>query len=146
VHDEIHLDPFSTGVGNRNMPPLRRTGLEVEVRRSVSDFLELFGAYTHTRARFQEGVLAGSPFTQSNVVLAGRTVPLVARHKLDLAADLRITAATRVRAEVRSLSEQYMENDEGNSFGRRIPAYAVTDLTMQHRVGAWKATFAIANL
>src|SRR5690606_9399018 len=70
VKDEIHLDPFSTGIGNRNMPPLRRTGLELEARYSPSADLELFAAYTFTRARFRSGVLPGSAFTATQVELA----------------------------------------------------------------------------
>jgi len=30
VEDEIHLDPFTTGVGNTNLPPSRRRGLELD--------------------------------------------------------------------------------------------------------------------
>jgi iron complex outermembrane receptor protein len=146
VDDEIHLDPFSTGVGNRNMPPLRRTGVELEVRRSLGASLELFGSYTFTRARFRSGVLPGSAFSVTDVQLAGRTVPLVPRHKLDVAADWRIGPDTRLRAEAGYVSAQYMENDEGNTFGRRIPGYTVADLKLQHRMGAWAATFGIANL
>jgi iron complex outermembrane receptor protein len=146
VKNEIHLDPFSTGVGNRNMPPLRRTGLELEARYAPSDSLELFGADTFTRARFRSGGLPGSAFTASQVDLAGRTVPLVPRHQLDLTADWRVTERTRLRAEGHYVSEQFMDNDEGNTLGRRIPDYTVVDLKLEHRTGPWRASLGIANL
>jgi iron complex outermembrane receptor protein len=146
VDNEIHLDPFSTGVGNRNMPPLRRTGFELEMRHAIGSALEVFGAYTFTRARFRSGELPGSAFTLTDIDLAGRTVPLVPKHKLDVAADWRIGPDTRLRAEASYVSAQYMENDEGNAFGRRIPAYTVADLKLRHRVGAWAASIGIANL
>jgi iron complex outermembrane receptor protein len=146
VTDEIRLDPYSTGVGNRNMPPLERTGVETEVRRRLAESLELSGAYTYTRARFKEGTLPGSSFSQANVNLDGRTVPLVPSHKLDLALDWALTAFTRLRAEARYVSKQWMENDEGNTFERRIPSYTVADLKLQHRMGAFTATFLVANL
>lgn len=146
VKNEIRLDPYSTGVGNRNMPPLQRTGLEIEARRSLQSNLEVSGAYTYTRARFKEGELPGTTFTQTDVSLAGRTVPLVPRHKLDAALDWTLTAATRLRAEARYVGEQYMENDEANSFERRIPAYTVVDLKLQHRVGRFTASLTLANL
>jgi iron complex outermembrane receptor protein len=139
VTDEIHLDPFSTGVGNRNMPPLRRDGLELEARHTLTKGVELTGAYTHTRAKFTEGDLNG-------VAIAGRTVPLVPRHKIDLNADWQITSATRLRAFAQSVSEQIMENDEGNTFDRRIPGFTTADLKLQHRFGAVTASLGISNL
>jgi iron complex outermembrane receptor protein len=139
VTDEIHLDPFSTGVGNRNMPPLRRNGLEVEARYAPVKQLQLSGAYTYTRAKFTEGDLNG-------VAIAGRTVPLVPRHKLDVNADLQLGPATRLRAFVQSVGEQVMENDEGNTFDRRIPAYTTADLKLQHRIGAVTASLGVNNL
>ena len=39
-----------------------------------------------------------------------------------------------------------MENDEGNTFDRRIPDYTVADVKLQHRIGAWAASIGIANL
>jgi len=139
VKDEIHLDPFSTGVGNRNMPPLRRDGLELEVRHSLTQDIDLSTAYAFTRARFTEGVL-------NTVVIAGRTVPLVPRHKLDLAANWRVVGNTRVRAELHAVGEQYMDNDEGNTFNRRIPSYTTADLKLEHRAGAFTATVGVSNL
>ncbi|MCC6531941.1 MAG: TonB-dependent receptor [Burkholderiales bacterium] len=147
VSDEIHLDPFSSGVGNRNLPRLRRSGLELELRRSLTRDIDYSAAYTYTRARFVEGVLPGAVFTQQNVAIAERTVPLVPTHKLDAALDWRMSDRTRLRTEVNYASEQYMENDEGNTLGRKIPAYGTANLKLQHRLaGALTATLGIANL
>jgi iron complex outermembrane receptor protein len=146
VRDEIRLDPFSTGVGNRNMPPLRREGLEAEVRRELSDGVSATAAYTYTEAKFREGVLPGSPFTMTDVAVAGRDVPLVPRHKLDVGFDWRLAAATSVRADARYVARQFMENDEGNTLGRQIPAYTVVDVKLTHRSGKFKFSAAIDNL
>jgi len=139
VVDEIHLDPFFTGSGNRNMPPLRRSGLELEARYAPMPAVELSAAYTYTRAKFTQGELGG-------VSIAGRTVPLVAEHKLDLAGDWQFAPSTRLRGRLQAFSEQHMENDEGNNFGRRIPAYHVVDLKLQHRIGKLTAWAGINNL
>lgn len=146
VRDEIHLDPFSTGVGNRNMPPLRRYGFELEASRDVLPTLGLSAAYTYMQAKFREGVLPGSPFSQQNVELADRTVPLVPRHRLNVAAQWRVTGQTDLRAEARYVSRQFMENDEGNSFGREIPGYGVADVKLTHRAGKLRLSVAIDNL
>ena len=146
VDNEIHLDPFSTGVGNRNMPPLRRKGFELEAQREVLPALSLSAAYTYTQAKFREGTLPGSPFTQQNVQVADRTVPLVPRNKLNVAAQWRMAAQTEFRAETRYVGEQFMENDEGNTLGRQIPSYTVTDVKVSHRVGKLRLSAAIDNL
>jgi iron complex outermembrane receptor protein len=146
VRDEIHLDPFSSGVGNRNLPSLRRSGLELEVQRDVLPDLHLAAAYTYTKAQFREGVLPGSAFSQQNVVLTGRIVPLVPRHKLSLAADWRISPQTSLRVQAHHVGSQFMENDEGNNLGRQIPAYTVADLKMTHRAGKLKVSAAIDNV
>ena len=139
VDDEIHLDPFSFGIGNRNMPRSRRHGFELELDRHLSPTLGLTGAYTYTQAKFREGQL-------QNVQIADRTVPLVPRHKVNLAAQWRLAPQTEVRAEGRYVSRQFMENDEGNVFGRKIPSYTVADVKLTHRAGKFKLSAAIDNL
>ncbi|MBI2297080.1 MAG: TonB-dependent receptor [Betaproteobacteria bacterium] len=146
VTDEIHLDVFSTGIGNTNLPPSRRRGLELEAQQSFGGSLRLSGSYTLTDAEFREGVLPGSAFTQQNVVVAGKTVPLVPRHKLNLNASWAITARTRLNALVTYVGEQFMDNDEANTLGTKIPAYTVADLKLVHQEGAWRFTAAVNNL
>ena len=86
VEDEIHLDPFTTGVGNRNLPPSRRQGVELESSWQATASLKLAAGYAYTDAKFRGGVLAGGPFViGTNLNIAGRRVPLVPEHKLNLA-------------------------------------------------------------
>ena len=146
VDDEIHLDIFSTGVGNTNLPPSRRRGLELEGSHAVGASLRLGASYTLTEAKFREGVLPGGPFTALNVVVAGKTVPLVPRHKANLNASWAITAKTRLNALVSYVGEQYMDNDEGNTFFTHIPAYTVVDVKLVHQEGGWRFTAAANNL
>ena len=146
VTDEIHLDAFSTGIGNTNLPPSRRRGLELEAQHSPRESLRLTGSYAYTEARFLEGVLPGSPFTQQNVVVAGKTVPLVSRHKLNLGSSLGIAARTRLNALVTYVSSQFMDNDEGNTLGVKIPAYTVVDLKLVWQEGGWRVSAAVNNL
>jgi len=146
VNDEIHLDPFTTGIGNTNLPPSRRRGLELEGKWSALKTLTLGAGYTYTDARFREGVLAGGGFALANQVIAGKTVPLVPRHKLNLNASWAIGPQTRLNALVTYVGEQFVDNDEANTLGVKIPAYTVTDLKLLHRSGAWTASGAINNL
>jgi len=146
VEDEIHLDVYSTGIGNTNLPPSRRRGLELEAQRALGTSLQLGANYTFVDAKFLEGVLPGSPFTQPNVVVAGKTVPLVPRHKLNVTASWGFAAGTRVNALVTYVSDQYMDNDEGNTFYTKIPAYTVADLKLVHEESGWRLAATVNNL
>lgn len=146
VDNEIHLDPFTGGTGNTNLPPSRRRGLELEGKWAAGKSLMLGAAYTYTDARFRQGVFAGGGFFLSDQVIAGKTVPLVPRHKLNLNASWTIAARTRLDALVTYVGEQYMDNDESNTLGVKIPAYTVADLKLVHRGGAWTVSGAINNL
>jgi iron complex outermembrane receptor protein len=146
VRDEIHLDPFTNGIGNTNLPPSRRRGLELDGQWQAARALSLGAAYTYLDARFREGALPGSTFPQLNVQLAGRTVPLVPRNKLSVNAAWAINANTRLSAVANYVGAQFMENDEGNTLGTKIPAYTVTDLKLVYRDGPWSVGAAINNL
>jgi iron complex outermembrane recepter protein len=125
LKDEIHLDPFSFGTGNTNMPESRREGFEIEATARPTTQLDLRLAYTYTDAQFKEGAIGGTS-------VAGKTVPLVARHRASVAAGFRFTDALRLDAVASYVSSQYMENDEENAFGTRIPEYTVTDLRLAY--------------
>jgi iron complex outermembrane receptor protein len=146
VDDEIHLDPFTTGVGNRNLPPSRRQGVELEATTRLQANISLGVAYSYIRARFREGTLPGSPFTQENVDIAGKTVPLVPTHKATLRAAWDITQKTRLTGVFSYVSDQFMDNDEPNSLGAKIPAYALADVKVTHREGRWLLAASINNI
>lgn len=153
VNDEIHLDPFTTGVGNRNLPPSRRRGLELEGElRPAALFalpaaapLSLAATYTHIEAKFRAGVLPGSGATQTNVNLAGKSVPLVPRHKASLRASWDFSQATRLSALFSYVSDQFMDNDEPNNLGVKIPGYTLVDLKLTHRKGQWLLAATVNN-
>jgi iron complex outermembrane receptor protein len=138
VKDEIHLDPYSAGIGNTNLPPLKRYGLELEGRTGWGA-LQLSSAYTLAFARFTDGRYNG-------IDLDGKHVPLVPRHKIALNLAWQASAATRLSASANYLSRQYMDNDEPNTLGVRIPAYTVVDTRIEHRVGNWIWAAAVNNL
>lgn len=146
VADEIHLDPFTTGVGNTNLPPSRRQGAELEARWQASGKLRLTAAYAYTEAKFREGVLAGSPFAiGTGLSIAGRTVPLVPRHKLNLSVAWDVTGTTRFSAALTAVSSMVMDNDEPNTLGPRIPAYAVADFKLAQRFSWGRVSVSVNN-
>ncbi len=143
VHDEIHLDPFTTGIGNTNLPPSRRRGLELDGQWQAATSVTLGAAYSFIDAKFRQGVLPGGAFT---VPIAGKTVPLVPRNKLSVNAAWSVTKRTRLSAVANYVGTQHMDNDEGNTLGTKIPAYTVVDLKLLYRNGPWTAGAAVNNL
>jgi iron complex outermembrane receptor protein len=143
VTDEIHLDPFTAGVGNTNLPPSRRRGLELDGAWRLTSALQLSGGYAYTDARFRGGVLAAFG---SNVDIAGKRVPLVPEHKLNLGLAWDIGPRTRLSGALTAVSDQFMDNDEPNSLGTKIPAYAVVDLKLAREFGWGRLSAAINNL
>ncbi len=146
VRDEIHLDPFSAGVGNTNLPPSRRRGVELDGTVRISASIRLTGAYAYTDARFLEGTLPGNAFIGTDLDIAGRRVPLVPEHKLNLALAWDLDARTQLAASLLAVSAQYMDNDEPNTLGTRIPAYALLDVKLAHDFGWGRLAAAVNNL
>lgn len=138
VKDEIHLDIYSTGIGNTNFSPLERYGLELEAHGRLRS-VDWHAAYTLAFAEFTEGTLDG-------VALDGKDVPLVPRNKLSLGAVWHINGQTRLAADAHYVSSQRMENDEPNRFDQKIPAYTLVDLKLMRQVGNWQLAVALKNL
>ncbi|CAH1387860.1 TonB-dependent receptor [Candidatus Nitrotoga sp. M5] len=146
VHNEIHLDPFTTGIGNTNLPPSRRRGLELDGKWQALPQLALNAAYTYIDAKFLSGVLQGGPFTQTNVNIAGKKVPLVPSHKFNLGAAWAITEQTLLNSSVTYVDSQFMDNDEANTLGIKIPSYTVADMKLVHKTGPWQLSTSVNNL
>lgn len=147
VTDEIHLDPFTTGVGNTNLPPSRRQGIELEGAWQATPALRITAAYAYTDAKFLEGTLAGGAFAiGSNLPLAGKAVPLVPRNKLNAAFAWELGAMTRLSGALTYLSSQYMDNDEPNTLAVKIPAYTLLDLKLSREFGWGRLALAVNNV
>lgn len=146
VQNEIHLDPFSAGVGNTNLPPSRRQGLELDTKWQALKTVALGAGYTYTRAKFLDGVFPGNPGIGTNISIGGKTVPLVPQQKLNLKASWEITSQTRFSGMLSHVSKQYMDNDEANDLGSSIPAYTVADIKLAHQSGPWNMSAAVSNL
>src|SRR5258708_4222734 len=147
ISNEIHLDPFTTGVGNTNLPPSRRQGLELDGRWQATSALRLSAGYAYTEAHFLEGTPAGSPFAiGTNMPVAGKTVPLVPRHKLNAGVSWDVVPDTRLSAAWTAVSSQVLDNDEPNTLGHRIPAYNIVDLKLAQKFTWGRLALAVNNL
>ena len=146
VDDEIRLDPFTSGIGNTNLPALRRQGGELGGWWQAAPAVRLTMAYTYIQARFREGVLPGGPFTQTNVALAGRTVPLVPAQQLALGASWKPMTELTLSGSLRKVTSAVMENDEGNTLAARIPGHTLLDLRAAWDTRSWQLALAVNNV
>ena len=77
--------------------------------------------------------------------IAGKTVPLVPRHKVNVRIAWDFTPETRLAAVWSYVSDQFMDNDEPNTLGTKIPSYTLIDLKLTHRVGNWLLAATLNN-
>ena len=147
VKDEIHLDPFTTGVGNTNLPPSRRQGLELEAKWDATRSLRVSGNYTYTDAKFLEGVLAGSPFAiGTGLSVAGKRVPLVPEHKVNASFAWDLAPKIVLTGTLAWVSSQFMDNDEPNTLGTKIPSYTSADLKLAHTFSWGRLALAVNDV
>lgn len=139
LKDEIHLDPFSFGTGNTNLPASRREGIEAELGARPTERVDLRLAYTYTEAEFTEGVIGTTS-------VDGKTVPLVARHRASVGAGFRLTEQLHLDGAWSYVSSQFMENDEENEFGTKIPSYSTTDLRLAYEMRRASLSLTVNNL
>jgi iron complex outermembrane receptor protein len=137
LNNEIHFDPVT--FANVNLPPTKRSGLELEGNWTLATSASLFANYTYSEAYIQSGTLGG-------VAVAGNRIPLVPRHMANVGIDWSMTERTRLNAAAHYVGTQLYDNDELNTFGREMPAYWTVDLGMFHTVDAWTFGASVKNL
>ncbi|HEV8261497.1 MAG TPA: TonB-dependent receptor [Burkholderiales bacterium] len=130
------LPPFGANV---NLPPTRRAGVELEAGWDASAWLILSANYSYTTAKFRGGNFGGADVTDKNI-------PLVPRNRAGVAATVIPVERVRVTAIVSYVGEQYYDNDQSNSFGRKMPEYTVVDLAASLDRGNWRLSASVRNL
>ncbi len=133
--NEIRLDPVA--FANTNFPVTQRRGLELQVGWRSATW-DLSSTYSYTQPKFMQGERGG-------VALADKDIPLVPRTKVGMSA--RFTSGTGfvLGGDLNYTSDQFMTNDETNSFGRKIPSYTLLDLHLSKSYGAFNVALKINN-
>lgn len=130
------LPPFGANV---NLPPTRREGVEMEVGWDASAWLTLSANYSYAIAKFREGNFGGADVT-------GKTMPLVPRNRAGIATTVIPFERARMTVIVAYVGEQFYDNDQSNSFGRKMPEYTVVDLAASLDQGNWRLAASVRNL
>lgn len=141
LDNEIHcMTTLAPGFcSNINLPPSERKGLELAGDTSLGQYIDLRANYTYASSHFRSGRFLGEP-------VSGNEVPLVPRHRANLGITWKVDPDTRLVISNQLVGNQRFDNDQTNSFSRKIPGYSTTDIALEHEIGAWKVTGEVNNL
>ena len=129
--DEIVFDPGS--FTNTNLDASRRSGLLFDTRWSVLPALSLEASYTLVDAELRAGDQRGN------------AIPLVAEQVARLAADWQTSESWQLRLETQASDRRRLAGDFDNSLAP-LPGYAVVNLAVRHRRGAWDLGLRLNNV
>ena len=132
LKDEIHLNPVT--FENINLDHTRRYGLELSGAYDVTDRLKLQGNYTYMRAKFRDGDFSG------------KNVPLVPENTASLTGIWKQTPATDLVVSANFVDNKYFDNDQSNSFEKKIPSYTTVDAKISHRYRGFRLTAEVNNI
>jgi iron complex outermembrane receptor protein len=132
LKDEIHFNPVT--FENINLDPTRRYGLELSAACDVTDRLKLQGNYTYMRAKFRDGDFSG------------KNVPLVPENTASLTGIWKQTPATDLVISANFVDNKYFDNDQSNTFEKKIPSYTTVDAKISHRYRGFRLTAEVNNI
>ena len=132
LKDEIHFNPIT--FENINLDPTKRYGIELNSTVDVTDRLRLQGNYTYMRSKFREGAFSGN------------NVPLVPKNTASLAGTWQQSANTDFTVAVNYVDNKYFDNDQSNSFGKKIPSYTTVDARASHIIAGYRLGLDINNI
>jgi iron complex outermembrane receptor protein len=132
LKDEIHFNPVT--FENVNLDPTRRYGLELSGSWDFSDRLRLQGSYTYMRAKFRDGDYSG------------KNVPLVPENSASLTGTWKQTPATDLVLAANYVDNKYFDNDQSNTFKKKIPSYYTIDAKVSHRYRGFRLTAEVNNI
>ncbi|MFM8576666.1 MAG: TonB-dependent receptor [Limnohabitans sp.] len=122
------------GSANVNFDPTRRDGLELDVHRRLSAYLDASVQVAHRQAVFRSGPNEG------------RDVPLVPRDSLTARMSWRVSSSQQFVLSGQWVAQQRITGDWDNACTDRIPSYGVLNLRYHHRVERWTYAATINNL
>jgi iron complex outermembrane receptor protein len=132
LRDEIHFNPIT--FENVNLDPTKRYGLELSGTVNIGDRLRLQGNYTYMRSKFRNG-----PFD-------GNNVPLVPEDTASVTGIWKQSPATDFILAANYIDNKYFDNDQSNTFSKKIPSYKTVDAKISHRYRGYRLTAEVNNI
>jgi iron complex outermembrane receptor protein len=132
LRDEIAMAPdYAT---NTNLDPTLRQGLEVELRHTLSQRVQLRSTFAQRKSEFAEGPYAGKkiPFSPDQTFTGRVTYRMDEQQQLSLAANW--------------VAEQRISGDYDNSCSEQMPSYATWDARYMRNLKDWDFSATVLNL
>ena len=138
LENEIYFSPLAGA--NVNLSPTRRSGVELESAWKLTDTVDARAGLALLQAVFRSGVYGG-------VDVSGNTIPLVPDVIATGGLSWAYRPGSRAGVNVRYVGEQFFDNDQANTFGRKQPAYGLVDAKLEHELApAWRVALEVRNL
>jgi iron complex outermembrane receptor protein len=137
LRNEIYFSPLV--FDNINLSPTQRRGLEIEAAGRMTQALELRAALALQEATFRSGTYGGTD-------VSGKDIPLVPEMIATAGASWSFSSMRRLNVNGRYVGHQRYDNDQANTFAKKMPAYALVDAKLAQRVGRFEFAFEVRNL
>lgn len=121
-----------------NVPATRRQGLEAGVQYNAPRWM-VYGNYSFIDATYQfDGTLSSpnNPMADANgnvFVTAGNKIPAIPQHQFKAGADVAVTDAWKIGADLSVVGSQYFVGDNSN-LNAKVPSYWVTNLHTSYQI------------
>lgn len=132
LRNEIHFNPAA--FENLNLDPTSRKGATLAVEAALLDTLRLQASLTQQQAEFEKG-----PF-------AGKDIPVVSQHLANANLLWQVTRQWDIALSDTYNGSKRFDNDQSNTFGRKIPGYHRVDLRTGLRWKGVKAGVGVYNI
>lgn len=129
LENEVYFSPAT--FSNVNLPPTERRGVELEGAWRATEALEMRAGLAVMEAEFRE---------------TGNEVPLVPRALASAGGTWALAERTRAALTARYVGTQRYDNDEANTFARKMPAYGLVDAKLEHRIERLNVALEVRNL
>lgn len=140
LNNEIYFQRLAGSFGsNINLSPTERRGLELNGTWLARRDITLKANYSYTEAKFREGSYGG-------VDVTGNDIPLVPRHGANLGLTWNLNSKTRFSTDAQYVGSQRFDNDQANTFGRKIPSYVLVNAGIFHDIHNWRLALGVKNL
>ena len=126
---------------NINMHSTRRYGVELNIRKKISDEINLTNNFTFLKAKYASGD-QGTYATD----FKDNDVPLVPQYSLDASLEWKLSKFTKIIPSIKYQDDMRMESDDENFQNTKIPSYFLANMSVTSKFGKFFSTLSVNNV